>query len=188
MEKKKYRQCPYCNRNILSYLKGCPYCGKEIKEIKETVNRLDLSALRRLGFFLHYLEGLIKMVKGKLGKKFKKQKNKNRKSNIWILIILLLIFTLVGLEGCNTATGNLAQSTTTTSIKVKYSYSGCFYVKLCNGSSYTNLPSYSSSGSKTYTGLKPDTSYKFYLKESHEMGPTGMIWVTLKSATFKTKK
>ncbi|MBA7478301.1 hypothetical protein ES695_10465 [Candidatus Atribacteria bacterium 1244-E10-H5-B2] len=33
MEKKKYRQCPYCNRNILSYLKGCPYCGKEIKEI-----------------------------------------------------------------------------------------------------------------------------------------------------------
>lgn len=64
------------------------------------------------------------------------------------------------------ASGNLTQgTTTTTSINVRYSFSGCYDVWLFKGSSTIKHCGYGSgSGSKTVIGLKPDTSYKFYLK------------------------
>lgn len=64
------------------------------------------------------------------------------------------------------ASGNLSQgTTTTTSINVRYSFSGCYDVWLFMGSTAIKHCGYGSgSGSKTKTGLKPNTSYTFRLK------------------------
>jgi len=88
------------------------------------------------------------------------------------IIIIFLIFSLIGLGGCNMASGDLGQDTTTsTSIKVNYVYSGVYAVGIERvGGSYVMIVdnSYptlkSGSGSHTWGGLQPNTSYTFNLK------------------------
>jgi hypothetical protein len=80
------------------------------------------------------------------------------------------------------ATGALSTGdVTTTSININYSYSGCQMAALYKGGSYTILDAGSNTGSKTYTGLQPNTNYTFYLKD---IGDPGIP--TLASRTIRT--